>query len=373
MKFILACAGTAGHINPALSIAEAIKELWPDAELLFIGAGRPMENRLIPEAGYKIENIRIEGFSRSMSLDGIKKNLRNVKNLILSPREAGKIIDSFRPDCCIGTGGYVCYPVMKAAHKRGIPTALHESNAVPGLANKLLDGTVDRIMVAFKGTEGKYKHPERIVFTGTPIRGEFETVTREEARAALGIPVGAKVVTSFWGSLGAAGMNAKMVDFIKKNAGERAFYHIHATGGGKEGFEGFKEKLYNAGLFNYSDFLDLRPYIDDMGRVFAASDLVICRAGASTLAELTAVGRASILVPSEIANIRQDENALMVERAGGAKMLREKETDGAKLYAEAVALLSDGERIAQMEKGAASIGAPDSKKLIQKVILDILK
>lgn len=373
MRAILACAGTAGHINPALSIAEAIREIWPEAEIMFIGAGRPMENRLIPEAGYRIENIHIEGFSRSLTPEGIKKNLRNVKNLLRSPREAGELIDAFKPDLCVGTGGYVCYPVMKAAHVRGIPTALHESNAVPGLANKLLDGTVDRIMVAFRGTEDAYRHPDRVVFTGTPIRGEFEAENRADARRRLGIPEEAKVVTSFWGSLGASGMNDKMVDFIRKNVEKKAFYHIHATGGGKQGFESFKEKLYSSGTFSFGGRLDLRPYIDDMGRVFAASDLVICRAGASTLAELTAVGRASILVPSEIANIKQDKNAMMVVRAGGAVMLKESETTGAGLFDEACRLLADPARIAEMERGAASIGAPDSKKLIQKVLLDIVK
>ncbi|MBR5381292.1 MAG: glycosyltransferase, partial [Oscillospiraceae bacterium] len=147
-RFMLACAGTAGHINPALAIAGKLRETLPDSEFLFIGAGREMEKRLIPAEGYKLENLTVTGFSRSLSPEGLKSNLHMLANLAASSRQAGELIDSFRPDVVIGTGGYVCYPVVKQAAKRGIPACLHESNAVPGLAAKMLSGAADVIMTA---------------------------------------------------------------------------------------------------------------------------------------------------------------------------------------------------------------------------------
>ncbi len=190
MKFLFTCGGTAGHINPALAVAGALKEAKPDSEFLFIGAEGRMETDLVPRAGYDIRTVRITNIHRGFSAEDIKHNLNTLKNVVTSTGEAKKIIREFGPDVVVGTGGYVCYPVLKAAHSLGIPTAVHESNAVPGLTTKMLEGSVDAIMVGFEESRSNYKHPERVVVTGTPVRGEFLNTDKLAARRALGLPGG---------------------------------------------------------------------------------------------------------------------------------------------------------------------------------------
>lgn len=370
MKFLFVCAGTAGHINPALAIAGKLREVYPDARFLFVGAGREMENRLIPAEGYELKNIKITGFARGFSGKNIKYNISTVKKVISSKKEAWDIIDSFKPDVVIGTGGYVCYPVIKAAAKRGIPTFLHESNVVPGLANKMLSGIVDNVMVAFPNVEDKYKKPEKVIVTGTPVRGDFLPVTKDEARRKLGISDNKPLVVSFWGSLGADEMNRMMADFIRLNSKSGEMHHIHATGNGHNGVARMNERLSERGLYGLPEWEDIRPYIDDMGIVMTAADLVLCRAGASTLAELTNVGRAAVLVPSpNVTNHQQEKNAREIENIGGAVVLTEAECSGEMLYNTVLGLIRDPDRIARMEKALKKIGQPEAREKILQVIL----
>lgn len=369
MRFLLVCAGTAGHINPALAIAGKLRELYPDAEFLFVGAGREMEKRLIPSEGYKLKNLRITGFARGLSGKKIAYNIKTVKHLMSSMHEAKEIVEEFKPNAVIGTGGYVCYPVIKAAAKMGIPTFIHESNASPGMANKVLSGVVDKVMVSFPNTESRYKKPDRVVVTGTPVRGDFLPITKAEARRRLHIADNKPLVVSFWGSLGAEDMNRMMADFIRLNSKSGEVHHIHATGNGKEGVARMTEGLSERGLYGLPSWEDLRPYIDNMGTVMTAADVVLCRAGGSTIAELTGVGRASILVPSpNVANNEQEKNAREVENAGGAVVLTEAECSGELLYNSVLGLVRDPERIARMEKASKEMGQPEAREKIVKVI-----
>ena len=214
MKFIFTCGGTAGHINPALAVAGRLRELMPDSEMLFIGAEGKMEMELVPREGYQIKGLKITNISRERSLNGLTHNLDTLKNVALSHKEARKIIKGFKPDAVIGTGGYVCYPVITAASELHIPTVVHESNAVPGLTTRMLATRVDRMLVGFGDSRASYPHPERVEVTGTPVRGEFDVYTRESARAELGIPEDVKLVVSVWGSLGAGHMNRIMTELI---------------------------------------------------------------------------------------------------------------------------------------------------------------
>lgn len=369
MRFLLVCAGTAGHINPALAIAGKLRSIYPDAEFLFVGAGREMEKRLIPAEGYLLKNLRITGFARGLSGKKIAYNIKTVSNLMSSMGEARAIVEEFKPNAVIGTGGYVCYPVITAASKMGIPTFLHESNAVPGMANKVLSGIVDRVMVSFPNTESRYKRPDRVVVTGTPVRGDFLPITRAEARRKLHIADNKPLVVSFWGSLGADDMNRMMADFISLNSKSGEVHHIHATGNGKEGVARMTERLSERGLYGLPSWEDLRPYIDNMGTVMTAADVVLCRAGASTIAELTGVGRASILVPSpNVTNNHQEKNAREVENVGGALVLTEAECSGELLYNSVLGLIRDPERIARMEKASKEMGQPEACEKIAKVI-----
>lgn len=368
MRIIFACGGTAGHINPAIAIADELKRQRPDTRFLFIGAGRELENRTVPQAGYELKNITVNGFSRSVSFAGLKKNLKTLISLGAARKQSEAIINEFKPDAVIGTGGYVCYPVLSAAAKKGIPTMMHESNAVPGLTAKMLSGKVDKMMVAFPNTEDQYKRPDRVVVTGTPVRSSFSGMTRHQAKAALGLE-GRPLVVSFWGSLGAANMNQMMPDFIRRNTESGAFNHIHATGGGEEGRKKMLSRLEEAGV-RPDRQTEIRPYIDNMGTVMTAADVILCRSGASTLAEITALGRACVLVPSPyVTNNHQEKNARAVEKAGGAAVLTEDECTGVILFDKVCELLKDSKKLSDMELASRKLGAPEAALTIANIIL----
>jgi len=372
LKILFACGGTGGHINPALAIAGKFRELMPESEFLFIGAGRTMEKELIPAAGYALENLTVTGFSRSISPAGIRENVQMVRNLVKAGKDMEGILDRFQPDLVVGTGGYVCYPVLKAAAGRKIPTALHESNAVPGLTTKMLERYTDKIMVAFPGAVEHYRNKKKVCVVGTPVRQDFLDISRESARAALGC--GEKpVVVSVWGSLGASRMNGYMADFIAENAKSGAFYHVHATGGGNAGYETMLAALKERGVTELPSHVDLRPYIHDMGTVMNAADLVLCRAGASTIAELTALGKPSVLVPSpNVTNNHQEKNAREVEKAGGAAVLLEGDCTGEVLYRKVKELTEDKETLEAMASGAASLGNRNCVSGIADLLLSIM-
>jgi len=372
MKFIFACGGTAGHINPALAVAGKVREKYPDAKILFIGAGRALENRLIPAEGYQLKNLKITGLSRSISLSGLKNNLGLFKNLKTAVRESEEIIKEFDPDVVFGTGGYVCYPVIKAAAALGKPTAMHESNAVPGMTAKILSGKVDSMLVAFPDTLEHYKKPERVVVTGTPVRRDFGKMTKTAAKRRTGADERPLVVT-FWGSLGAARMNEMTADFIKRNCATGDFWHIHATGGGEAGVTNMMDMLRERGITEIPEYIDIRPYIEDMGKVMTGADLVVCRAGASTTAELTAVGCPSILVPSpNVTGNHQEKNARALERLGACKVILESECSGDLLYETVKGLVKDASRMRKMSRDAKAAGKEDAADRITDILVSLV-
>ena len=219
-RVIFTCGGTAGHVNPAIAVAQRMAERNPEVKILFIGADRGLEKDLIPKAGYDFRTVHISSFHRSFRPAEIRHNLVSLFNMVRSPAEARAILREFRPDVVIGTGGYASYPAVKAAAKMGIPTAVHESNAVPGLTTELLEPYAGRIMVGFESCRKYYKHPDRVAVTGTPVREDFFTLTKEEAKERLGVRDGRPLIVSFWGSLGAAGMNASNGGYAGTGGGE---------------------------------------------------------------------------------------------------------------------------------------------------------
>jgi len=371
-RVIFTCGGTAGHINPAIALAQRIAREDPETEFLFVGAERGLEKDLVPKAGYAFRTVHISSFHRSFKPAEIKHNLISVYNLMRAPGEARAILREFRPDVVIGTGGYASFPVVKEAAKAGIPTAVHESNMVPGLTTEMLEPHADRIMVGFEACRRHYKHPEKVVVTGTPIRSDFFDLTREEAKAKLGVDDGRPLIVSFWGSLGASGMNRQMADFLALEAEKEPFHHIHAAG--KNGYPLVQELLREKGV-NLLDHpaLDVREYIYDMACVCRAADLVICRAGASTISELTALGVPALIVPSPyVTNNHQEKNARVLEEAGGAAVLLEKDCSGQVLFQTACAILRDGAKRQEMEKSMAALGIRDAAERIYQTILEIL-
>ena len=372
-RVIFTCGGTAGHVNPAIALAQLMHEKDPETEFLFVGAERGLEKDLVPKAGYSFRTVHISSFHRSIKPREIKHNVISVYNLLRAPGEARGILREFRPDAVIGTGGYASFPMVKAAAKAGIPTAVHESNMVPGLTTEMLEPFADRIMVGFEACRQHYQHPDKVMVTGTPVRGDFFHLTKEEAKRQLGVDDGRPLIVSFWGSLGASGMNRQMADFLALEAAKEPFHHIH--GAGKSGYPVVQALLKEKGVDLASHpALQLREYIYDMAPVMRAADLVICRAGASTISEITALATPAILVPSPyVTNNHQEKNARILEQHGGAVVLLEADASGEALYRAAAGILRDPRRQADMSRGMAELGIRDATQRLYDTVMSILR
>lgn len=368
MRFLFTCGGTAGHINPALGVAGRIRELMPDAEFLFVGAKGYMETELVPREGFALKTVTIEGFQRSLKLKMLLRNLRAVFLVITSVPEARRIIREFRPDVAVGTGGFVCYPVLKAASDMGVPTALHESNVVPGLTTRQLEGKVDQIMIGFEAGRGEYKNPQKVTFTGTPVRIEFGREGRMMARSKLGIGQGEPVVLAVFGSLGAEYMNEIMTDLIAKMGSEPPFRLVWATG--KKYYPVVRDVLRRMDVSN--DRFDVRPYIFDMSRQMTAADVVICRSGASTISELISLGKPAVIVPSpNVVNHHQEKNAAVLADNGAAKVLTEGQFGANELYAVVQRLLNDPQQAAKMSAASSALCVSDATDRIASVVMGL--
>ena len=373
MRVIFTCGGTAGHVNPALALAGYLRERDPGTEVLFVGAERGLERDLIAHTEYPFRTVNISSFWRSFKPKALRHNLVSVKNLLHAKREATAILKEFKPDLIVGTGGYASYPVVRYGAEAGIPTAVHESNMVPGLTTRQLEPYADRIMVGFEDCRAHYRHPEKVVVTGTPVRGDFFSQTKAEAKQKLGVDDGRPLVVSFWGSLGAGTMNRYMAEFLALEAAHEPFHHIHGVG--TLSWESMGEELKNRGVdLKEHPSLDVREYIYNMADVMRAADLVLSRAGASTLSELTALGVPAILVPSpNVTNHHQEKNASLLGKHGAALVLPEEGLDGKKLFTAAADILHSEEKRAEMEKNMASLGVRDATERIYETVMELVK
>ena len=372
MKFLFACGGTAGHVNPAVGVADLLREKMPDCGILFIGAEGQMETELVPREGYEIRTIPISNLRRSFSPEGIAHNLKAAEELVRSIPAAKGILREFKPDVVIGTGGYVCYPVLTAAARLGIPSMVHESNAEPGLTTKMLENKTDRIMVGFEEARRNYRHPDKVVVTGTPVRLDFTRWEKAAARKELGIAPREQLVVSVWGSLGATDMNKTVAAMIALAMKERPFRMVHSAG--KRGIEDMERCLREThGLSGWNEAgLEVRDYIYDMPRLMAAADLVLCRSGASTLAELAAMGKPALLVPSpNVVNNHQEKNARVLEHAGAARVLLESDATPETLYENLRDLLSDRERLSEMARNMRALAVDDATEKITALALEL--
>ncbi len=307
MRVLFAGGGTAGHINPALAIAEHVKRIHPEAEMEFVGTEDGLETDLVPNEGYKLHLIDIIGFRKELSL----RTFRMIKKMITSQMESKKIIKAFSPDIVIGTGGYVCWPVVKVASKMGIPTLIHEQNAFPGRTVKMLEKSANRVLISFEASKKFFKCPGKLVVTGNPIKEGFVFTKKADARKILNIPEGEKLVVSFGGSLGARDLNTLIADFIALHAPEGAFRHIHATGA--FGWEWMPGLLKEKGVTQQKyPKVEVVEYIYNMSTLMAAADVIISRAGAITLSEIAAMGKASILIPSP--NVANNHQSIITQR-----------------------------------------------------------
>lgn len=365
MRVLITGGGTGGHVNPALAIANTIKQNDPDAVIAYVGTKRGIENKLVPKAGYPMYYVDVKGIKRSLS----PSNIKAAYLALTSPIKAKKIIREFKPDIVVGTGGYVSWPVVKAASQMGIPTALHESNAIAGVAVKMLQKSVDRIYLNFEKTgESLSCDRAKLMKVGNPILGGFSSMTREEARKKLGIPDKYKyVILSYAGSMGAEKVNDAVLCLMREfTAKHPEVYHIHATGSIE--LELCTSQFKEMGLDKFEN-IELCEYIYDMPVRMAAADITINRAGAMTISELAATGKCSIFIPSpNVAENHQYKNAKVLSDAGAAALFEEKElTDGAKpLIEEVEKLLSDeGDELrAERSEKIRQFAVSDANKLI---------
>ncbi len=373
MNIIFTCGGTAGHINPAVALANLFRERYPGCSILFVGGDKGMGTRLVPKEGYEMKTVTITNFWRSVSLSAIKHNLGTLANMVKSDSQARAILDDFKPDLVVGTGGYASYPVVKVAARRGIPTAIHESNAVPGLTTKALSKVADVVMVGFAESREHYDDPSKVVVTGTPVRGDFFRRTRAEARKELGFDDDRPLLLSYWGSLGAEVMNGYMADFLRLECERgQSFRHIHGAG---RDFARLTQTLAESGVSAHPHpGVEVREYIYDMPLVMAAADLVLCRSGASTVSELAAIAKPSVLVPSpNVTADHQTKNARILSDTGGAVLLPEKECSGEKLYEVISNLLQDPAKRADMSRKLAQLSIPDANEKIFDVLKGLLR
>ena len=349
MNLIFTCGGTAGHINPAIAVANQLREKYPDCKILFIGAEGHMEEKLVPQAGYEVMCLPGSGLSRKLNFAGLKQNIHAVKCVLGAVSQCKKIIRDFQADAVIGTGGYASFPALYAAQSMGIPTCVHESNAVPGVTTKLAANRATRVLVAFEESVRYYKHPEKVEVVGMPVRKEFLFTTKEQARQALGLS--GQVVVSAFGAQGAKVMNETIADMLLlEQADGFPFHHIHATG--SFGRDWMPKRVKDNGVdYESCSALDIREYIYDMPIVLTAADVVIGRAGSATCNEIAAAGTPCILIPSpNVTNNHQEKNARLLEAGGGAVVLLEKDCTPEKLYSLIRELLTDENRRAQMSR-----------------------
>lgn len=364
MRVLMTGGGTGGHVNPALAIANTIKENEPDSEIAFVGTPRGIENKLVPAAGYKLCHIDVMGIRRSLS----PKNIKALYLALTSPLKAKKIIKEFRPDIVIGTGGYVSWPVVKAAASMGIPTALHESNAVAGMTVRMLASKVDRIYVNFEAAGEGLPDPGKVLHVGCPLLSKFSNISKEEARKKLNIPDKVKYcILSYGGSLGAEKVNDAVFTLMQNyTGGKEEIYHTHATGTIEKDIAAgwFSER----GLDKY-DNIELLEYIYDMPYRMAAADIVICRAGAMTVSELSLDGKCAVFIPSpNVTDDQQYKNAKVLADNGAAVIIRENAETGAKLTETVKELCENADLIKEKEEKIKAFAVPDANK---KIYLDI--
>lgn len=370
MKVLLAGGGTAGHINPALAIAGYIKNKRNDAEFLFIGNRGGMEQRLVPQAGFEIKSITISGFKRSFSPKSMLENVKTVSRTFTSSREAKKIIAEFKPDICIGTGGYVSGPVIRTAAKMGIPCIIHEQNAYPGITNKMLAKSVKKVMLAVPDAKKYFDKNVDFVITGNPVRQEILTAKKEESRKELGLD-NRPVVLSFGGSLGARKINEAVADLVARSGIDGRYQHIHAYGSYGDWFPQLVEEK-GTDIADCSN-LDIRPYIDNMPTCMAAADLVICRAGAITLSEIQAMGKPAILIPSpNVAENHQYHNAMALVNAGAADIIEEKDLTGVALMRKTDKMLLNPEKLEKYSENSRKMAITDANERIYSVVKKVL-
>jgi UDP-N-acetylglucosamine--N-acetylmuramyl-(pentapeptide) pyrophosphoryl-undecaprenol N-acetylglucosamine transferase len=363
MRVIVTGGGTGGHVYPALSIIEELKDKEPSLDVIYVGTERGIESRIVKDKGIKFETLEVEGLNRKLGLDTIKRVFKLMGSLV----RANALLKQYRPDFVIGTGGYVSFPVLYMAAKKKIPVFIHEQNAYPGVANKILSRWARLMFISFPDSMDYLNIPkERLVLSGNPVRKQFNLMEREDCRKAVGIEDGTKLIVGFGGSGGARKINDLVIELAKTLGTRKDIRVIHATG-----VRYYKEVSKRDDL---PDNLVVLEYIDDMPTVMGASDLIIGRSGAITLAEISTLGLPSILMPSpNVANDHQMENAKSFEKAGAAMIVKENGDDLSDKILKIIRLVDDDEKLKKMGKNSNRVLLHNAAHIIVDEILKQIK
>ncbi|QHW30376.1 undecaprenyldiphospho-muramoylpentapeptide beta-N-acetylglucosaminyltransferase [Paenibacillus rhizovicinus] len=358
MRIVLSGGGTGGHIYPALAIGKQVMEEEPGSSLLYIGSPKGLESRIVPAQGIAFEAVEISGFKRKLSYD----NVRTVMRFLKGVRRSKELLRGFKPDAVVGTGGYVCGPVLYAAAKLGIPTLIHEQNAIAGLTNQFLSRYADSVAVSFEEALSQFKRSKSTIYTGNPCATNVVRADKQEGFTHLGIPSGSRIVLLVGGSRGAKAINDVMVDMVPLLGRLPDVHFVFVTG--ESYYEQTMERI-KAAQPRLPSTLKVLPYLHRMPEVLAASQLVVGRSGASSLAEITALGIPSILIPSpNVTNNHQEANARSLADAGAAEMIRERELNGAALFERISRIMMKKDVHTKMGEAARGLGMPNSAALI---------
>ena len=372
MNVIFTCGGTGGHINPAIAVAKEWLSRHPDSKILFIGAEGHMEEKLVPAAGFELKTFPASGMCRKLNLEGIKKNCKAVSDVLGAVKGCKKLFKEFKPDIIVGTGGYASFPALLAGKQMKIPTIVHEANAMPGLTTRMAASWASRVLICFEESARHYKKPEKCTAVGMPVRKDFFLTEKAAARAELGIGAEPLIVSTF-GSQGARQMNIAMSEFmaLEKEAGY-PYHHIHGVG--KFGWEWMPERVASLGVeTGEGTAVDMREYIYDMPRVMAAADVIISRAGASSINEIAATGTPCILIPSpNVTDNHQEKNARAVEARGGAVVLLEKDCTARQLWEQVREILADRSRYDAMCSAMKGACVSDSTERICAIMEELI-
>ncbi|WP_226644082.1 undecaprenyldiphospho-muramoylpentapeptide beta-N-acetylglucosaminyltransferase [Mesobacillus subterraneus] len=361
MKIAVSGGGTGGHIYPALALIREIQKRDENVEFLYIGTEKGLESKLVPRENIPFKSIHITGFKRKISFENVKTVLRFLKGV----RDSKKMLKEFKPDVVIGTGGYVCGPVVYAAAKMGIPTIVHEQNSVPGLTNKFLSRYVDKIAICFE--EARQFFPEqKVVLTGNPRASEVLGQDGVKGRLSAGLKLKIPTVLVFGGSRGARPINEAVVKSLAELSG-KPYQVLYVTG--DVHFEDVRKEVE---LVGNPDNVIIKPFIHNMPEVLSGVDLTVARAGATTLAELTSLGIPSILIPSPyVTDNHQEKNARALSENGAAKLLLEKDLTGPKLVESIDQILGRDEKLAEMKKAAKKLGIPDAAQRLYRLMEEL--
>ncbi len=362
MRMLIAGGGTGGHVYPGIAIAKEIKSIEPDTEILFVGTEKGLENKIVPKEGFELKTIRSKGINRKSIVDNIKTLNVNIAGL----RDAKKIVKDFKPDIAIGTGGYVTGPVILTCARSKVKTMIHESNVIPGVTNKILSRFVDIIAVSYEDTKSYFKGVDnKIMVTGNPVRKDLFLYGKFESKHSLGFDTQLPLIVSVGGSRGAKNINSAVLNYINEILPSNIQF-LFITGDNQ-----YNEIVDQINIESHKN-LKITSYAYNMPQIYAAADLIICRAGAMTISEISASGRPSILIPSPyVAENHQEYNAKALERAGSAKIILEKNLNAEVLNDYITELICDKKRLNEMGEKAKLLSKPDALNKITKLIYEL--